>query len=635
MDVASVLSKGGLFERRLEQFVARDYQVKLSLAIWQAINKTKNLVSEAGTGVGKTFAYLVPAILSKQQTIISTGTLHLQDQLFYSDIPKVLQVLEQDVDVKLLKGRSNYLCLHNLSNIQNVTQNFNQYYPKDDYNKIINWAHKTNTGDISDVTDVRENSLWWNKVTSTSENCLKKECHYIGDCFLYRTRKEAFDADILVINHHLLCADMAIKEKSDNENQILPDAKIFIVDEAHKVEQSAVSFFSEHLGFNQINNLCFDINTQMYKETGDFKIKDYTDALVVANQKLRAFLGDTTQKQNINLINKKQDFKECIKNILTKSESIKNKIEKYENNVVLATCILRLEYIVTFLQNWQKNDDTDKVSWYETHKKYFILHNTPLKISKIFKKQMDTTDASWIFTSATISVNNSFVDFKNRIGLEQETEDILLDSPFDYKNNSVLWTNPRNINPNNDDFIPNFINSIMDVIKASKGRCFLLFSSYKSLWIARDILAKYFSLLVQGDMPKMQLVEKFITDKKSILLGTKSFYEGVDVQGIDLSCVIIDKLPFLSPNDPIYMAKAVQLAKQNISAFEAISIPDAVITLKQGAGRLIRGINDRGVLLIGDSRITHKKYGKFFLNSISHFPHTQNLNNIINFLYER
>ncbi|RLA09068.1 MAG: ATP-dependent DNA helicase [Gammaproteobacteria bacterium] len=643
MKIQSILSTDGIFEKKLENFKARAPQLDLSIAIESAIKNNDILISEAGTGVGKTFAYLVPAMLSGIQTIISTGTKHLQDQLFYSDIPKVQNTLELNLKIHLLKGRSNYLCLYRLGSIQQFSNSFNFYYPEREFKDIINWSNTTGSGEISELTSVSENSNWWFKVTSNNDNCLRSDCPQHKECYFYQARELALDADLLVVNHHLLCADMAIKEQSDGIGEILPSAGIFIIDEAHKIEQSATSFFSEHFSNKQINLLTTDIFNDMFQISGDYAIKEYTEKLNNANLKLVASFGPHQQKKPQDDIKNNKNIYQAYDSVIDAIGALQKQLKPHKDEKSIESHSNKLSTITSFLTNWfsnnNNNDNNDKdkndnhIKWFEVFKNNYKLHKTPLSIANYFSKHIHSSDASWIFTSATLSINNNFNDFQNKLGIK-ESQQIIVGSPFDYNKQAMLYTNKNDLNPQNSDFIARLMESAKPLIKAANGRCFLLFSSYKSLNEAVALLKDEFSLLVQGDMPKMQLTEKFITDKNSILLATKSFWEGVDVKGQDLCCVIIDKIPFSSPADPVFVARANKLKQQNLNPFEILSIPEAVITLKQGAGRLIRGVDDYGVLMIGDGRINSKFYGKTFLNSLSYFPHTQDTQQVINFLHE-
>jgi len=622
-DAADLLSENGVFSHAIEGFTARAGQQALSATIQNVIKKKKVLVAEAGTGIGKTFAYLVPAIISNKKVIISTGTRHLQDQLFHTDIPLVKKALNLDLPCSLLKGRSNYLCLYRLAIADELA--FLTRDTQDHLSRIRSWSKQTKHGDVAEMSEISEDSRVWPVVTSTADNCLGSECPEWSKCFVVNARRDAQEADIVVVNHHLLLADMAIKEEGFGE--LLPAADTFIIDEAHQLPEVASRFFGKGFSSRQLNNIINDSIAEQVKDAPDMhSIRDSCDALKTTMAQFRLALGADSQRDAWSKIENKPTLKKAGENLLLELHELQESLHiAAERGRGLEQCYERCS---TIYQNFKSYGDTTNVEngniyWYETFTKGFILHSTPLDIAGLFKQQRDALPGSWIFTSATLEVNRDFKHFAQRLGLD-EYEKGNWNSPFDYQQQSLLYL-PENLpEPSSYDYTEKLIETSIPVLQASKGRAFLLFTSYRALNEAAKFLERKldYPILIQGSLPKHQLLKKFRELGNAILLGTGSFWEGVDVRGEALSCVIIDKLPFASPGDPVMQARLDGIRKQGGNPFMDYQLPQAVIALKQGAGRLIRDMKDYGVLMIGDNRLRTKQYGKVFLQSLPDMPKT-------------
>ncbi len=623
---SDLLGKEGVFASVLDGFKARSGQQALSAAIERVIEKQQVLIAEAGTGIGKTFAYLLPAIISAKKTIISTGTRHLQDQLFHHDIPRVKKALKMDFPCALLKGRANYLCQYRLGIAHQ--QAFLSRETQSDLSRIEAWSRQTQSGDMAEMSDISEDARVWPIVTSTSDNCLGSECSDWSECFVVKARKRAQEADIVVVNHHLLLADMAIREEGFGE--LLPTAETFIIDEAHQLPDVASRFFGTGCSSRQINQLIADSIAEQLKDAGDMhSIRDACDVLKTSNAQFRLSLGGDKQRDAWQKIMHKPALQKAREQLINDLDGLMEQLHiAAERGKGLEQCYTRSALLLQSFKSYGLADETEATSiyWFETFSKGYVLHATPLDVAALFKQQRDTLPGSWIFTSATLEVGDDFSHFAQRLGLENYQQGNW-SSPFDYQQQSLLYL-PENLpDPSSFNYTEKLIEAAIPVLQASKGRAFLLFTSYRALNEALKCLQQKleYPILVQGSLPKHSLLLKFRELGNAVLLGTASFWEGVDVRGEALSCVIIDKLPFASPGDPLMQARLDAIRKQGGNPFMDYQLPQAVITLKQGAGRLIRDMNDYGVLMIGDSRISSKPYGRKFLQSLPDMPVSKRL----------
>jgi ATP-dependent DNA helicase DinG len=625
MDTTEFFSDNGPLSTVISGYQARSAQVEMATAIADAIDKQQHLIAEAGTGTGKTFAYLVPAILSGKKAIISTGTKNLQDQLFNKDLPIIRKALKVPFIAALLKGRSNYLCSYRLQNAVTSTLGFS----KEDavaLAKIKLWAKRTQSGDSSEMAEVNEGDPIWYHATSTLDNCLGQDCPDYSECFLVKARKKAQEADILVVNHHLLCADWSLRDSGFGE--LLPNAEVVVIDEAHQLADTASNFLGVTVGAKQLNDLAQDALMEYFKDATDIP------ALRTACEDLEHEIKDLRLAFGIEL--KRGEWQDIVSNPKLSGglQSVKEQMQRLADQLKLASvktkalesCSKRAEEMLQKL-NLILDDRSGKwIRWYETHRKTFTLSLTPLDIASEFHGFMQQHQAAWIFTSATLSIANKFNYFANNLGLNNALSKSW-GSPFDYPNQSLFY-HPKGLpQPNDPNFIPLIVEFALPVLQASQGRAFFLFTSHRALNEAAELLAKKikYPLLIQGSRPKALLLEQFKEAGNAVLLGTSSFWEGVDVRGEALSCVIIDKLPFASPGDPVLKARLEAMTQQGNNPFFEYQLPTAVIALRQGIGRLIRDVTDRGVLMVCDPRLLKKSYGQLFLDSVPPMKRTRDI----------
>lgn len=614
---AAILDADGPFSETLDSFAPREAQIRMAEAVEETLSCDGSLVVEAGTGIGKTLAYLVPAMLCGDRVIISTGTKTLQDQLFFRDLPMVKETLGVSLKTTLLKGRGNYLCLHRMM-IARTEGRLPSREAVLELESVKEWSARTEDGDLSIAGVVTDESGLMPFVTSTPDNCLGGECPQFEDCFVARARNEAQDADIVVVNHHLLFADMAIKQSGFGE--VLPGAAAFIIDEAHQAPETATRFFSVSITARQVQDLCRDFLAESAEVSGAMGIlrEPVSDCLqklkemqlaVAERMPDRGSWDDLVQDEGVRAA--LQSLDHAINTLASSTGQLEGSARGMDG------CIERLAELQVRFDHFDSQQAVEEVRWYERRGRGFALNITPLEVSAVFNDFRAKAEAAWIFTSATLSVKSNFSHFTDRMGLD-DARTLQLDSPFDYENNALMWLPDQVPEPRDMDFVPALLDQVVPVLEASGGRAFLLFTSHRSLRKAAELLADRVSypLFVQGSQPRSLLLEQFRESGQGVLLGSASFWEGVDVIGDALSLVVIDKLPFAAPDDPVMEARSNALRRAGGNPFTQLYLPQAVIALKQGAGRLIRDVTDRGVLVVCDPRIRTKSYGKVFLESL-------------------
>lgn len=631
-DISHLLGEDGPFAKLVQGFAAREQQQEMAERVAKAIEEGNHLIAEAGTGTGKTFAYLVPALMSQSKVLISTGTKNLQDQLFHKDLPIVSKALAVPATVALLKGRANYLCLHRLDLAEHEGR-FRTPEMANSVIKIREWAAQTSSGDIAEMSTISEEDMIWSSVTSTSDNCLGSDCDYFENCHVIDARRQAQAADVVVINHHLLFADMMLRE--DGFAELLPQADAIIVDEAHQLAEVASSFFGESISGNQLIELARDSEAEYLTEINeDPNFIRMASVLQKLTKDMRLAFGTELRRADWQSVAFDKEFKKAI---LAVSEQLKE-LEKQltplaERSKGLENCYERCVELRSRFSRLTTDVPEDHVHWFETHRRSFTLHITPFDISDIFHSQMENMNVVWLFTSATLTVANSFEHFKQRLGIETDNTAVW-DSPFDYSKQAVMYVPESLPEPTAPGYNEAVIEKALPIIEACQGGVFFLFTSHKALQQAADILDSELDvpLMVQGDKPRDVLLSEFRHHGNAVLLGTSSFWEGVDVRGEALTCVIIDKLPFASPGDPVLKARIDNMRKKGGNPFIDFQLPTAVITLKQGAGRLIRDVSDRGVLMLCDPRLITKSYGKTFIDSLPGMMKTRNKQKVEGFL---
>ncbi|HEB96174.1 MAG TPA: ATP-dependent DNA helicase [Sedimenticola thiotaurini] len=623
IDSEQILGPDGLLSRCIDGFTCRPQQLEMAGRVEQVLERGGVLICEAGTGTGKTFAYLVPALLSGRKVIVSTGTRNLQDQLFHRDLPLIRDALAVPTDIALLKGRANYLCPHRLETAL-LEGRLESRELVDQLMRIQRWAGHTRRGDIAEIEGVPEESRIWPLVTSTTENCLGQECPSYSKCHLAEARRRAQEADLVVINHHLLCADFSLREEGFGE--LLPDADCFIVDEAHQLPEVASNFFGSSVSARQLLELARDTEAEYLKEAGDTpEIPRQADRLTKAVRDLRLVFGVETRRAPWSEVAGDERIQRALQQVHAGLAELKGLLEAVQGRGKgLDSCRARCEQLALELAALCEAVPEEEIRWFETQRQGFRLNRTPLEIAGLFRERMAAHHGSWVFTSATLAVGESFGHFQRQLGLE-EAETALWDSPFDYPS-QALWFVPRGLPvPADPGYTAAVVEVAVPVIRASGGRTFFLFTSHRALREAAERLEPRldYPLLVQGSAPKGELLERFRTLGNAVLLGTASFWEGVDVRGDALSCVIIDKLPFASPGDPVLQARIDALRRRGGNPFMEFQVPQAAIALKQGAGRLIRDVTDRGVLVVCDPRLLRRGYGQVFLDSLPAMARTR------------
>ncbi len=608
----------------------------MARAVAAAIAGNSVLVAEAGTGTGKTFAYLVPALLSGGKVIISTGTKTLQDQLFGRDIQVVRKALKVPVTVAVLKGRANYVCHYYVERAQNEgrfpTRDDARYLPI-----IANFAKNSATGDKSDLPAVPENAAIWSYVTSTRENCLGSDCAHYSKCFVMEARKQALAADVVVVNHHLFFADVVLRDEGVSE--LLPASNTIIFDEAHQLPETASLFFGQTVSTSQLIELARDTRIEAAASAKDFApLPEATQALDKATRDLRLVFKEDNGRFPFQALARNRAFEPALAVLCEKLDALVAMLEtQAERGEGLEKCWQRAQSLAASVRRWRDHDDPEFVRWLELFNHALHLNATPLSIAEVFQAQINDHARSWIFTSATLSVGGDFSHYNAQMGLTEASAQSW-ESPFDYSTHALLYVPKGMPEPNTPDYTQAVVAAALPAIEASGGRAFMLFTSLRAMREGYELLKDAFfrrklefPLMMQGEGSRTELLERFRRIGNAVLVGSQSFWEGVDVRGDALSLVVIDKLPFAPPDDPLLAARIERINRDGRNAFVEYQLPQAVITLKQGAGRLIRDESDRGVLMICDPRLFSKGYGKRILRSLPTMKGTRDVEDVIAF----
>jgi ATP-dependent DNA helicase DinG len=633
-DLARLFSPEGPLAAAIEGFRSRPQQVEMAQKIAAAIEHNRVLVAEAGTGTGKTFAYLAPALLSGGKVIISTGTKTLQDQLFKRDLPTVRDALKVGASIALLKGRANYVCPYHLERSMD-TARLATREEAGHLRKIARFAERTRTGDKAECTDVPEESGAWAAATSTRENCLGQDCPHQKDCFVLAARQEALVADVVVVNHHLFFADVMLKD--DGMGELLPACNTVIFDEAHQLPEVAGMFFGESLSTTQLIDLGRDCKIEGLAAAKDYApLQDAAAALDKAARDLRLAVRGENLRLTASRAHEDSAFASALDGLESGIRELGRHLEaQAERSEGLANCLRRNQEIALRLQRWRGSqasaEDDDVVQWVEVYSQALSLNLTPLDIAPIFQRQMEGHPRSWIFASATLAVGRDFSHYCGELGLT-EAETASWGSPFDYERNSLLCAPQGLPDPNSPLYQEAVVEAAWPAIRASGGRAFVLCTSLRAMRRIRELLqeklekeALELPLLMQGEGSRTELLDRFRFLGNAILVASQSFWEGVDVRGEALSLVVIDKLPFAPPDDPVLAARIDKLRAAGRNPFMDYQLPRAVISMKQGAGRLIRDEADRGVLMICDPRLISKPYGRRIWQSLPPMRRTKDI----------
>jgi ATP-dependent DNA helicase DinG len=621
-DYDDVFNLDGPLARALPGYAYRPEQAAMAKAVGRALAHLEPLIVEAGTGTGKTFAYLVPALLSGRSVIISTGTRTLQDQLFRRDVPLLAGALGLPAKIALLKGRANYLCRHRLElATQQGSLLGDERAAARMLGRISRWAATTKAGDLSELTDLPEQSPVWPQVTSTRENCLGQECPQFSRCHVFEARRNAQAADIVVVNHHLLLADLALKDEGFGD--LLPGADAVILDEAHQVPDIAAQFFGQHWSARQVSLLMRDVTAEM----GAAGVRAPAITAAVAGvearlEQLRTALGVGLRRYEWASL--PESFLEVLPELETALSGIAAELEGLGAGAGTANCARRAAALANSLAALRELSDDTGLRWVDANPNGLLLQFTPFEIAERLREYVESRPCAWVFTSATLAIGEDFSHFAARIGLP-DARTARIDSPFDYRVQARIFLPPHMPEPQDPAFAARFIDACAPLLEASGGRAFLLYTSYRGLADGvRALQARFpnppFPVLVQGEAPREALLNRFRDLGNAVLLATGSFWEGVDVKGEALSIVAIDKLPFASPEDPLLKARLTGIRRRGGNPFFEYQLPQAVLALKQGVGRLIRDFEDFGVIVIGDPRIRTKAYGRVFLEALPSSP---------------
>jgi ATP-dependent DNA helicase DinG len=621
-DYDDVFNLEGPLARALPGYACRPEQAAMAKAVGLSLARLEPLIVEAGTGTGKTFAYLVPALLSGRSVIISTGTRTLQDQLFRRDVPLLAKALGLPVKIALLKGRTNYLCRHRLElATQQGSLLVGERGVARTLARISRWAATTKAGDLSELTDLPEQSSVWAQITSTRENCLGTECPQFSRCHVFEARRHAQAADIVVVNHHLLLADLALKDEGFGD--LLPGAEAVILDEAHQVPDIAAQFFGQVWSARQVQLLMRDITAEM--AAAGVRAPAIAAAVAAVDARLEE-LRSTLQPgpSRHEWASLPDSFLEVLPDLETALSDIATELQGLGAGAGLANCARRGGTLANSLAALRELPDDAGLRWVDVNPGGLLLQYTPFEIAERLREYVESRPCAWVFTSATLAIGEDFSHFAARIGLP-DARTVRIDSPFDYPIQARIFLPPHMPQPQDPAFAAKFIDACAPLLEASGGRAFLLYTSYRGLAEGVQALkARFpsppFPVLVQGEAPREALLNRFRELGNAVLLATGSFWEGVDVKGEALSIVAIDKLPFASPDDPLLKARLEGIRRRGGNPFFEYQLPQAVLALKQGVGRLIRDFDDFGVIVIGDPRLKTKAYGRVFLEALPPSP---------------
>lgn len=632
--IDEIMGPGGILEKSIRDYEHRKQQIRMSHHVYEALESAERLIVEAPTGTGKTLAYLIASVLSRKRVVISTGAKNLQEQLFYKDLPFVKDNIFSKLNAALLKGRGNFVCHLRLKNFLRQPSLYSTNDEKQMQN-ILNWYKETNRagqGDRAEITNLPDDSQVWSEICSSAETCLGKKCPDNDRCFIQKMKARASLADIMIVNHSLLASDMKVKAAGYGE--VIPRYEALIVDEAHGLEEIA----TKHLGFQislfRIGRYCKDMKSRLSEQKSDTsRIITHVSEVEDASRRLFRFFEDVTGTRTLDS-KLNPAIRETV-GLLTSKLDITSSMAL---NVSDASEELRLlgkrasEMALEIQTVFELNSDYNYACWAERKERNVTLNAAPVEIGAMLASQLYEKIESCVFTSATLSTAGNFDYFKSRLGLTNDPKptEVILDSPFDYSSQTLLYIPQSMPEPSSGDFVDAMSRNVEEILKATNGRAFVLFTSYKNMDAVYNLLKGKldFPLLIQGSRPRTALLDEFRSTEGSVLFATSSFWEGIDVKGESLSCVIIDRLPFAPPGDPIVFSRIEKMKKNGADAFFAYQVPMAVIALKQGLGRLIRTRSDRGALCIMDQRILTKRYGRIFIQSLYDSPISRKIRDV-------
>jgi ATP-dependent DNA helicase DinG len=638
----AVFDEGGALVRALPGFEPRPGQREMAAAVEQTLAEGGTLLVEAGTGTGKTLAYLVPAILSRKRVLVSTGTKNLQEQIFFKDLPALREALGIPFTATYMKGRGNYLCLHRFDSFKDNPL-FRSIDERVYFRSVEEWACETQTGDRAELTDIPEDVSFWSDISATTEQCIGSECPHFQDCFITRMRQKAAASDVVIVNHHLLCADAAIRHATFGE--VIPDCHYAIIDEAHQLEDVATQYFGFSVSNYRLEELVRDTERVVgggvaFDAATARQLQDDTSRLREASRHLFSEI-EWSRRQGGPAVEERVRFTRALASQVSEPGlALVDALQSLEATIRLVkeapedlvASARRAAEIRDQLSSLLRADDPEFVFFLELRGRGIFLRAAPIDVSGVIRELLIDRMQTTVLTSATLAVDGSFEYVRARLGVKGARE-LLLPSEFDFSRQAILYLPRRMPDPRSPGFLASAAEEVVEILRRSDGRAFVLFTSYAAL---REVRARIegrvpFALLVQGSAPRTALLQQFRETPNAVLLATSSFWQGVDVAGDALSCVIIDKLPFTSPGDPITAARIEAVNAAGGNAFADYQVPLAILALKQGLGRLIRTRRDRGALAILDPRIRTMGYGTRFLESLPPAPITHRLEDLERF----
>lgn len=662
-DLNEVFANDGPLAASVDHYFVRQQQVELAQSIQAALDTPSTLVAEAGTGTGKTWAYLVPVFLSGRKALVSTGTRTLQDQLYQRDLPHLRKALSLSLQVALLKGRGNYVCHYYFEKYEADERGFASKREAKQIRSIQTFIERSRTGDKSELVDVPEDAPVWHRVTSTRENCLGQDCPYVGECFVLKARRKAQEADIVVVNHALFMADLALRE--DGITDLLPEVDVVVFDEAHQLPDVATRFLGTTISMHQLNDLAHLIEAAGLahaKGTADWSAVAGSVRQAVSDLRLQAapIQQLSGQKAPFDDLPNAEAFDETLTALLEKLDKVIKLLDLLkEHHPDLAAAYKTGLQLRAQLFVWSQPDrhgksamlpDADQtvvqqlaqesVRWVEHGASYLRLHRAPLSVAQIFSRYKGD-EQSWIFTSATLSVHGNFNHFVHQLGLWEATVEVW-PSPFNYPEQALLYVPQGLPAPSHPQFYVQFVEKLWPFVVEAKGGVLILSTTLRAVDIMADLLQEKLSeaglkrkLMRQGEQSRQVLLDTFRKQNQAILVGSASFWEGIDVPGNALTVVAIDKLPFAPPDDPVLEARIKACRDRGGNPFIEYQLPEAAIALKQGAGRLIRTEKDWGVLIMGDARLVEKPYGKTLWRGLPPFTRTRDEQQALHFYQQR